>query len=1071
MNIISNLFQCSFCSVISINIANIKKHLRKNHKNKLQEIPDLDLFNSYIVIAEGQNLEANRFYFQVESKNKNKKQDSTSRKSSLEEQEEQEDFFTTAKVLFLQDLEVKEEKLQKKLSKFQLNKEDNLTPFQIRTRYINFLNNRNLQDLVSLSNLSKKEEDISINILVLNLQEILYLSIERSFYLNKISLNLLNSFEKDRTKNTPFKPLLKIGTKQKYFNLFSSFIVFLFKSFLDNSYKTTKLYSLSKEAIALLLELKDLLDTESILLLEKELDPDSLVAKAKKSLDSKFTKLRLKRFLQDRIYRNKEEEDTEEEAEEEEEEDLVSNSSLESSSSSSTVSSLNTISSSNSLDSSDSNYNSLLILQEAKSIERSSSKVSVQIKNKLLALYLILCKEDTSIYSFSSSIHSFFACKSIKPNLSFKDSLVFSQYYSAFIYCSQLLVIEYSFQEAFKANNPLLLYSTIKDFMLAYFNNSTPSCLGEILNLRSYCFAINKTLSSLSNILISLDQKDTLIYNKITISIEDLKQLFQEVIVASNTLLQEKLLFNIDYTKELKEFTLEAFSKEEDISNTIPFKCFKDFHPDIKLYNNYLISKLFSIPSLRRKFFTLSNNKLVLNKRQVKLYLKDIKEFLKLCLLLIYFTSGLPLRGTELCTFQYLNSNKNKRELYLDKSCYLFILNILANKGCKDKEQGSNIRYLPYTVSKIFLAYIVLVVPLVKMFNLELNTSSSTSIISLSPYFFYSNFFILSSKDLSYKINSFSILILGKKLNIQIYRQIIVGVIQNFMLERVEESSLTLLDSEESLSSNTQSIISKQMNHSVNTEKLHYARPTFLLPNIKINIQLRYLQFCLRYFEFFDLLQPNLESNTLSNTLQAKDILEKNNKDSVINSIALRFSKSSIPSVASFSILSSASSRKHSRNISSISTFLQDSRIVKKVKLLDLQNISSTINTSSTLSNLLKEFLNNKNAVYKSIEQELLVKSILLKVPYILAILATNQGKSLSYLLTSSLITSKITIVIIPLLGLKQDILRRAKEFGIPCSIFEDSKEFLNLTLISIETIRNSNFIFKVKELINNQKT
>jgi hypothetical protein len=119
LNIISNLFQYFFCSVISINKANIKKHLRKNYRNKLQEIPDLDLLNSYIVIAKGQNLEANRFYFQVESKDKNKKQDSINIESSLEEQEEQEkqeDFFTTAKSLFLQGLEEKEEKLQKKLS-------------------------------------------------------------------------------------------------------------------------------------------------------------------------------------------------------------------------------------------------------------------------------------------------------------------------------------------------------------------------------------------------------------------------------------------------------------------------------------------------------------------------------------------------------------------------------------------------------------------------------------------------------------------------------------------------------------------------------------------------------------------------------------------------------------------------------------------------------------------------------------------------------------------------------------------------------------------------------------------
>ena len=54
-----------------------------------------------------------------------------------------------------------------------------------------------------------------------------------------------------------------------------------------------------------------------------------------------------------------------------------------------------------------------------------------------------------------------------------------------------------------------------------------------------------------------------------------------------------------------------------------------------------------------------------------------------------------------------------------------------------------------------------------------------------------------------------------------------------------------------------------------------------------------------------------------------------------------------------------------------------------------------------------------------------------------------------------------------PLVGLKYDILRRAREFNIPCSIFEENQEFKNLTLISIESITNPTFISLVQSLIN----
>ena len=40
----------------------------------------------------------------------------------------------------------------------------------------------------------------------------------------------------------------------------------------------------------------------------------------------------------------------------------------------------------------------------------------------------------------------------------------------------------------------------------------------------------------------------------------------------------EKLLLNIPL-KEYKHITLEEFSKVEDNSITIPYKCFKDFYP------------------------------------------------------------------------------------------------------------------------------------------------------------------------------------------------------------------------------------------------------------------------------------------------------------------------------------------------------------------------------------------------------------------------------------------------------------------------------------------------------------
>ena len=85
--------------------------------------------------------------------------------------------------------------------------------------------------------------------------------------------------------------------------------------------------------------------------------------------------------------------------------------------------------------------------------------------------------------------------------------------------------------------------------------------------------------------------------------------------------------------------------------------------------------------------------------------------------------------------------------------------------------------------------------------------------------------------------------------------------------------------------------------------------------------------------------------------------------------------------------------------------------------------ISSSTIALVMLLNLFKEFLNVLIAAFTYVKQETLIKAILLKVPYILSILRTNKGKSLSYLFTSSLAISKYAIVILPLVRLKVNML------------------------------------------------
>src|SRR5450432_258452 len=515
--LLKNLFQCSLCSCIKVNDYGIKRHLREEHKEEIGGYQDQSLTSRYIPIARAQSLDHNRFFFKVEEKGKGRfieeegEEEPTlssspspfeeeSRESSLLNPQIEENPYLQASSLFIRDYNLKKEKLEKKMSIYSLSHQEPLTPFQKKTRYIQFLDTKNLRSLSSLGSPIKENEEPLLFILSLNLKELLYLSLEKSSYISNVHLQHLNSFQKGVIRNKPFIPLLRAKSRVKYFSFFSTFLAFIFRSFFNTSYKKDNLYSLSREAISLLEDLKDLASLEANEALEKEIDLTKKYKQTKKSLSRKLNLFKINTFIKEG--RMIEEEDLEEG---EEEEDLGSNPSLSSLDSSTSSISIEEEDSS-SLSSSSSTRiesTSITLLERIKEIgEANSSPISKKIKEKLLSLLILLAKEEVDLNIFSSPINSFFAIKSISSNLSFRGTQYLSQYYSYFIYSYQLLVLEFSIQEAICYNNPSLILSSIQEFMSSFFHNTSSSALAEILNNRSYALATNINLSSFSNIII-----------------------------------------------------------------------------------------------------------------------------------------------------------------------------------------------------------------------------------------------------------------------------------------------------------------------------------------------------------------------------------------------------------------------------------------------------------------------------------------------------------------------------------------------------------------------------------------
>jgi len=148
------------------------------------------------------------------------------------------------------------------------------------------------------------------------------------------------------------------------------------------------------------------------------------------------------------------------------------------------------------------------------------------------------------------------------------------------------LFVKLSFTKLIQNKDSSLL-SILQNYMSSYFNNSQSTALSEILNNRSLAFKINKESSGLSTLIINTSLVQTLLYKKVTLSLVNLKCIFKELIIKSNEILIKDLFLNIS-SDLYKDITLEKFAQFENMDNTDPYKCFREFNPNVEETNFFM---------------------------------------------------------------------------------------------------------------------------------------------------------------------------------------------------------------------------------------------------------------------------------------------------------------------------------------------------------------------------------------------------------------------------------------------------------------------------------------------------
>lgn len=648
----------------------------------------------------------------------------------------------------------------------------------------------------------------------------------------------------------------------------------------------------------------------------------------------------------------------------------------------------------------------------------------------------------------------------------------------------------------------IYLYTTYKDteitedfhiyfenYCSKFLTNKSDNIYADINIIRPYLTKIDKNLPGKSHI---IDLKNGIIkFDTLELDIQKFKYIIRNIIIESRDLLFNRLLFiSSDDATEL----INIDNMKDNITEEKPGFYFADF--ESKNYNysylkSYLITALHTPGTELNSFLIESNGRIPkFNRANLESYLNSRKKLLDNILLLIYFCNGSPLRGTEIPLILIKNKSNNIRSIFFDEANKIISINLLYSKlTAANKNESYNLRFLAPDISKILIYYLIIIYPFylyLKIESANIN-EDNTSILKNTDYLFEYNGKIITSDKFSNLLKDITFQNLQFNITLHPFRHILKYIIKTYIEPKYKDSSDISDD-------DSDRIADLNANHSTTRHNLTYGRINTTFSNLRTDSQENTFIFCRKIHEFYLKETENVDiliDIRKENSTQIIDISDENSEFNISEDELNLFENQAIISNKSSSsrksppftsaknphttsakisttsaktptILDDANrQKKHIRGQSSINT-----NITLNYKRIKIDEIADKINYPLNLLSILRRFFNDKNADFRSKEQELGLVSIFDNISNIIYINGTNSGKSLLFLLPAFIDKSVINIILVPSVILKNNFIDECTKYKLKANIFETSANIdSNIIFISVESIFNQSFIDYINNL------
>lgn len=547
----------------------------------------------------------------------------------------------------------------------------------------------------------------------------------------------------------------------------------------------------------------------------------------------------------------------------------------------------------------------------------------------------------------------------------------------------------------------------VKAYCDKYLQQTVETPMGEILRWRLLLFRVSGT--SIGTHEASWDESEqVLTYENTELRMDQIPSLLESEYHGCSQLLYDDLILGLRSLRRIQPRMLKDGVNVDNVRWN--FTQHRDNSDILKGADGALLANIRQSEQLSRIFLvenSQSSGGWAWRESATAGYEATVQEFLKRLSVLIHISGGQPVRESEFFSMTYRNTQRRRSIIVRFDRV---MVHVQYHKG--QQQTGNykeNVRFLADPIAELLLDYIVYVLPLRERF---LRQASPKAL--LSPYLWEKDGKVWPEGHLSRYLEEASIRACVPRLHVANWRQITVAIVKTKFASQIECFDPDDGDEDAEEMDPIIRSMTDQRNHKTRTVNRAYANQAGAV-----------------FSNLWDgKVRMGLQASTLWQDFWGVETVLKR--------------------------------KKRGRTE-------EESRLTKRVAKGIYRPRKPW--SSEALLGGLKKLYGDKEAGWKSREQEKALTTIMSWTEQVVAILPTGAGKSLLFMLPCTLPDAGITILIVPLVSLHGDMLRRVGEMKIDHLEWQpgESREAA-LILVSAEAVSSKDFMKYARRLVAEQK-